>query len=128
MTTTIHQEIILKATPQRIYEAYMNEKEHSAFTGGPAEINRQAGGEFSCHGGQIVGRHIQLVENKRIVQAWRPVAWPEGVYSMVKIELAEQGGETHLTLDHWGFPEGGKEHLESGWHSNYCEPLQKYLA
>lgn len=127
MTTTIHQEIKLSATAQRIYESYMDEKEHSAFTGSPAEISQESGGTFSCHGGQIVGRHIELVENKRIVQAWRPTAWPEGVYSIVKIELEAQGSETLLTLDHSGFPEDGKEHLESGWHARYWEPLQKYL-
>ncbi|WP_157045815.1 hypothetical protein [Polaromonas sp. JS666] len=33
-----------------------------------------------------------------------------------------------LLFDHAGFPEGTDEHLETGWHANYWEPLKKYLS
>lgn len=60
----------------------------SGFSGGlPAEIEPQAGGAFKCFGGQITGRIIELVPNRRIVQAWHVATWPEGVYSVVKFEL-----------------------------------------
>ena len=128
MSDAIHQEIVFKASPERIYEALMNDQEHGAFTGAPAEISREAGGEFSCHGGQISGRNIELQPNKRIVQAWRAGNWGEGVYSVVKVELDGGDGETRLTLDHTGVPDGTSEHLDGGWHKMYWEPLEKYLA
>src|ERR1044072_1311264 len=56
--------------------------------------------------GHIVGRHIELVANERIVQAWRVIDWNPGVYSIVKFELAEHGSGTKLVFDHTGFPEG----------------------
>ena len=37
----------------------------------PAEISPQVGGEFTLFGGYITGRHLELVPNERIVQAWR---------------------------------------------------------
>ncbi len=128
MSKPIHQEIDFKASPKRIYEALMNDKEHGEFTGGPAKISRDVGGAFSCHGGMVVGRNVELVPNKRIVQAWRIGDWDDGVYSIVRIELKEQGSETRLILDHSGFPEGAGEHLEGGWHKMYWEPLRDYLA
>lgn len=128
MSASIHQEVIFKASPERIYEALMNAEEHSEFTGGPAEISRDAGGEFSCHGGQIAGRNIELVPNKRIVQAWRVNQWDEGVYSVVKVELVAEGDATRLVLDHAGFPEAHGEHLDDGWHARYWKPLESYLA
>ncbi len=38
MSKPIHQEIDFKASPKRIYEALMNDKEHGEFTGGPARL------------------------------------------------------------------------------------------
>ena len=128
MSKPIHQEIDFKASPKRIYEALMNDKEHGEFTGGPARISRDVGGAFSCHGGMVVGRNVELIPNERIVQAWRIGDWDEGVYSIVRFELKEQGSETRLILDHSGFPEGAGEHLEGGWHKMYWEPLRSYLA
>ena len=129
MSNSIRQAVIIKASPQRVYDALLDAKQFSAFTGGaPAEIDSNAGGAFSCFGGMITGRNVELVPNQRIVQAWRGGNWPEGVYSIVKFELDAQGSETRLTLDHSAFPEGNAEHLEGGWHKMYWEPLKKYLA
>ena len=94
----------------------------------PAEISRDVGGAFTCFGGHIVGRHVELVPNERIVQAWRVVTWDPGVYSIAKFELKEQGSKTRLMFDHTGFPHGKAEHLADGWKQNYWEPLRKYLA
>jgi len=125
---SIHQEADFKASPQRVYEALLDAKEFSAFSGLPAEIRREAGGDFSCFGGHIVGRNVELVPNQRIVQAWRVVTWPEGAYSIAKFELKAQGSGTRLILDHVGFPEGLKDHLASGWKEHYWERLQKYFG
>jgi activator of HSP90 ATPase len=129
MANPIHQEVIFKASPQALYEALMEGKRHSAFSGGaPAEISREVGGPWSAFGGQISGRNIELVPNQRIVQAWRSKDWPEGVYSIVRFEFKAEGPGTRLVLDHVGFPEGEAEHLSSGWQKMYWDPLQKYLS
>ena len=45
------------------------------FSGMPAEIDPKVGGAFSMFGGLIVdGVTVELVADKRIVQAWRPAA------------------------------------------------------
>jgi hypothetical protein len=31
-------------------------------------------------------------------------------------------------MDHTGFPEDQREHLEIGWNMRYWEPLKKYLS
>lgn len=133
MPTPIRQATEFKTSPQRVYEALLDAEQFSAFTGAPAEIDRQAGGVFSCFGGMITGRNIELVPNKRIVQAWRVKIWPEGVYSIVTFELEAIGSGSRLTLTHDGFPEGMRAHLngempDGGWHRQYWEPLKKYLA
>src|SRR5689334_2052830 len=105
MSTAIHQEIDFETNPQRVYEALLDARQFSAFTGLPAEIEPKAGGAFSCFGGIITGRTVELVPNKRIVQAWRVKIWPEGVYSIVSFALEPKGSGTRLILTHDGFPE-----------------------
>lgn len=128
MASVIHQEIVLKAKPGRVYSALTSSKEFSDVTGAPTEIGTEAGAPFSAFGGMILGRNIELVPNRRIVQAWRAKPWPDGVYSIVRFELREEGGGTRVVLDHTGFPEGQDEHLAPGWQSNYWDPLQKFFS
>jgi uncharacterized protein YndB with AHSA1/START domain len=124
---SIHQEVDIAASPQRVYEALLDGKQFTAFSARPAEIERAVGGAFSLFGGHIVGRNLELVPNQRIVQAWRVVAWPEGDYSIARFELKAQGTGTHLVLDHVGFPAGLHDHLAEGWNENYWSLLKKYF-
>jgi activator of HSP90 ATPase len=138
---SIHQEPVFKVSRKRVYEALIDAKQFdkvarmsAAMQSGMAlgnkstEISREVGGAFTLFGGHIVGRHIEIVPNERIVQAWRVVDWDPGVYSIVKFELMEQGSGTKLVLDHTGFPEGKGQHLADGWKANYWQPLEKYLG
>ena len=128
LLTYLHQEVDIKTGPQRIYDALLDSKQFSTFSGFPAEISREAGGSFSMFKGLIVGRNIELVPNQRIVQAWRPANWEPGLYSLARFELKAQGDGTLVALDHTGFPEGSFRHLNAGWYAHYWEPLKKFLA
>jgi|SRR5580693_309505 activator of HSP90 ATPase len=132
---SIHQEVMFKASRKRVYEALTDAEQFtkvvrlSKAPGGPAAaISKEAGGAFSAFGGYITGRHIELVPNERIVQAWRAGGWEAGKYSIARFELKEQGEQTKLVFDHTGLPNGDAEHLLEGWNTNYWEPLRKYLA
>jgi len=133
MADAIHQEVVFGASPKRLYDALLDAKQFSEFTGGAAaEIDPKVGGAFSCFGGVITGRNIELLPNQRIVQAWRVAIWPEGVYSIVKFELQPQGSSTRVVMDQAGFPEQMRAHLNGeeangGWQRQYWEPLKKYL-
>jgi len=134
----IRQEVIFKASRSRVYEALTDAKQFHkvvllsaagmSLGSVPTEISRETGGAFSLFGGHILGRHIELVANERIVQAWRVANWGPGIYSIVKFELTAQGLGTKLVLDHAGFPSGQGQHLAEGWKANYWEPLAKYLV
>jgi activator of HSP90 ATPase len=125
--TTIHQEIDFKALPAAIYEALLDAKQFSVFTKDTAEIQPRAGDAFKLFGGRIEGRNVELVPNRRIVQAWRPADWPAGVYSIVKFELVPRDSGTRIVFDHAGFAENQWESLSWGWQNHYWEPLHKYL-
>jgi activator of HSP90 ATPase len=116
---------MFKTEPEVIYRALLDSDKFTNFSGAPAEILGEEGGKFSCFGGAIVGRNIELIPNSRIVQAWRVSDWAGGVYSIARFELAAEKDGTRLLFDHTGFPEENYEHLSAGWLKNYWEPLQK---
>jgi activator of HSP90 ATPase len=125
----IHQEETFSAAPHRVYEALLDDKLFTAFSGGRvARIDRSLGGAFSLFGGHIIGRNLELVADRRIVQSWRVVDWPEGVHSIARFELTPQSAGTRVALDHTGFPSDKAEHLASGWQENYWTALRKYLG
>jgi activator of HSP90 ATPase len=126
--TSLHQEVDFATDPQHLYEALLDSKNFTAFSGDTAKIDRKMGGAFVMFGGRILGRNVELVPDRRIVQAWRPASWEPGVYSIVRFEIAGHGNQAKITLDHTGFPEGDFGHLNAGWQSHYWAPLKKYLA
>jgi activator of HSP90 ATPase len=125
---TIHQETTFSAPPSRIYRTLVDLKQFSEATGAPASGDSTEGAAFTAFGGHITGRHVELVPDKRVVQAWRAKTWAEGVYSIVRFELVPEGKGTKLAFDHTGFPVEEKEHLAGGWPAQYWEKIAKHVG
>ena len=129
MSKPIHQEVVIKASAKRIYEALTDSKKFSELTGGaPADISKEAGGAFSVFGGMISGRNIEALADQRLVQAWRAGNWSDGIYSVARFELKAQGADTLLVFDQAGFPPEYRDDLEKGWSKMYWDPIKKYLG
>ena len=131
----IHQEVVIKASRARVYQTLTDAKQFGKVTdlvmpgsAASAAISPDVGGVFSLFNDHISGRHVEMIANERLVQAWRVKDWPPGVYSIVRFQLSDQGSDTKLVFDHTGFPQGKAEHLASGWKEHYWVPLQKYLS
>lgn len=131
---SLHQEVAFHGSPvaparaEHIYQALLDEKQFSAFSGAPAQIDGEAGGAFKLFGGRVTGRNIELIPNQRIVQAWRVETWPSGVYSIVRFELSATDSGIRIVLDHTGFPSGDREALNGNWSRKYWDPLRKHLS
>ena len=128
MSQVIKQNVTLEARASVVFEALMDSKKHTAFTGAPAKVSRKVGGEFSHHGGHISGVNVEIAENKLIVQAWRPKGWPKGTWSLATFALAPlKGGKTKLSFIHQGIPAAHVKSITSGWKAHYWQPLKAWL-
>ncbi|MBL7545986.1 MAG: SRPBCC domain-containing protein [Bdellovibrionaceae bacterium] len=128
MCKTIKQKVKFKAPPEEIYSLLTDSKKYAALTGKKAIIGKSAGASFSVYGGQATGIIVELVRNKRIVQAWRGHSFPEGIFSMATFNLkATAGGGTELVLVHRGVPKEMISSIENGWHKYNWEPIKKYI-
>jgi activator of HSP90 ATPase len=138
---SIHQEVTFKASRRQVFEALTSTSKFDALTrlsdglslltapGAKATtISRDVGGPFTLFGGYITGRHVEMVPDELLVQAWRAGSWKKDDYSIVKFALSAEGSECKLVLDHRGFPEGQGKSLAYGWGVHYWEPLAKLLA
>jgi uncharacterized protein YndB with AHSA1/START domain len=126
---SIEQQVTFDAPPELVFAALTQAAQFTAFSGGaPAEIDASAGGAFSCFGGMIQGRNVEIVPGQRVVQAWRAGNWDDGVYSIVRFELSAHRHGTRLSFSQSGHPAAQEPHLAQGWSKMYWEPLAKHLS
>jgi activator of HSP90 ATPase len=128
MSRTIQQTITFTASPHEVYEALMDSKKHAAFTGGKARISRAVGGAIMAYDDYITGKNIELVPDTKIVQDWRAVDWPEGLFSRVTFSFTAVPEGTRLDFTHADLPEGTEDEFEQGWIDNYWEPMKVFLG
>jgi uncharacterized protein YndB with AHSA1/START domain len=67
-TGTIRQTVFINAPPERVYEAFVNPKVHSEFTGSRATGAPRAGARITAWDGYITGRNLKLQKGRIIVQ------------------------------------------------------------
>jgi len=127
-TETIKQKVLIPATPIEVYEAFMDAKRHSKFTGSKATCDPKVGGKFTAWDGYISGKNLALEKGKRIVQEWLTTDWPEGhPPSRLELTLKKAEGGTELSMVHSGVPAEQAADTAQGWIDFYWDPLKKYF-
>ena len=128
-TKTIKQSVFLTAKPAEVYDAILQAKKHSAFTGSKATCAPRVGGRFSAYDGYIWGKNLDLVKDQKIVQEWQTTEWPPGTPpSIVELNLRGHQGGTELTMVHCEVPADQAESYRQGWIDYYWEPLKEYFG
>ena len=119
----------LSATPEEVFDAWLGSKGHSEMTGAKARTTKRAGAAFLAWDGYIVGKNIDIVPGKRIVQSWRTSEFPEAhADSTITITLSPVKSGCKLTLLHAGVPDGQTSYEDNGWRDFYFVPMKKYFA
>jgi len=127
MCKPVHHEVEFKVSPNEVYDAYLDSRRHARFTGQAAKMSRVEGGRFTAGDTYISGYNLELVPGKRIVQAWRASEWPEGEYSILRLELKKKGKGSVLTVDHVGIPDKFRDGVDKGWYEFYWDPMKEYF-
>lgn len=128
-TGTIEQSVIVNATPEKVYAALVDPRQHSTFTKAKATGNAKVGGAFTAHDGYISGTYLEIEPNRRVVMSWRTTAFPEGhPPSRLELRLAPEGAGTRLTMIQTEVPASQVEKYRKGWIANYWDPLKAHFA
>ncbi len=113
---------------KRLFDAWLDSDEHSAFTGMKADIKPLQGTPFVVADGYIKGNNVKLQPYGRIVQSWRASDFPKSSPNSTLEILFEKVSEgTKLTIIHNHLPKDQIKEYESGWKKYYFKPMKKYF-
>jgi len=127
-TTMIRQTAFVRAMPSEIYDAFLNEKIHTEFTGAKATCERRVGGIFTAWDGYISGTNIKLENGRRIIQEWKTTEWPEGCTpSLIELHFIPKNGGTDITMIQKNIPPSLVNNYKRGWKDFYWNPLKEYF-
>ena len=99
MTKAIQQSIVLKASPEELFETFLDSKKHSAATGAPAEVSRRA-------------------------SHWKD----QDPDSILVLHFSAAPGGGRIDLVHAGVPHYDHKGVKQGWPTYYWKPWKAYLA
>ncbi len=129
MPKAIQQSVRLRATPQQLYDTFLDSKIHAAITGAPAKISRKVGGRFTAHGGMLQGRNLLLLPGRMIVQSWRSMHFkPADPDSILILTFTARPGGGQIELVHACVPEHDHKGVREGWPKYYWKPWKDYLT
>lgn len=128
-TSVIEAKIFFRASPIEVYELLMDSHLHAELTESPAKISRRVDGFFRIFDGYCHGYNIELVEGKKIVQAWHfdEEDWPESHFTICQFEFEPAEGGCTMTFKQTEVPDFSEKALRKGWQKFYWEPMQAYF-
>jgi len=128
-TETVLVSEVISATRERLYSAWLDSDEHSAFTADTATIEPFVGGSHTSFSGYASGQILALEPGRKIIQSWRTSDFPSGTPdSRLEITFEETLGGTEITLLHTAIPAGQSDQYRDGWLRYYFAPMKAYFA
>jgi uncharacterized protein YndB with AHSA1/START domain len=119
---------VIPATPEKIYNAWLDSDGHTKMTGSSAHASSTVGGRFDAWDGYISGENLELEVGRRIVQSWRAASYKDvDEDSQIEVTFEPVEGGTKVTLTHLNVPDDQASH-EPGWTTHYFEPMKHYFG
>jgi uncharacterized protein YndB with AHSA1/START domain len=118
----------IPATPEEVYDAWLDSGEHTRMTGSRAVVSGDVGGTLEAWDGYIQGRNVELERPGRILQEWRTRDFGESDGdSLLEVLLKPQDDGTLVTICHSNLPDDGMQYKQ-GWVEAYFEPMAEYFG
>jgi len=128
MAKIIQQTVRFKASPEELFDTYLDSKKHAAVIGSPVSISRKVGGKFVAFDGMISGKNLLIVPKRLIVQAWRAKPWKKrDPDSILILRFSKAPGGGRIDLAHVNVPAYDHAGVTKGWHKYYWKPWKRYL-
>jgi activator of HSP90 ATPase len=114
---TFKKVFTVDAEPADVYAALTNPYTIELWSGYPAVMSTEPGSDFSLWEGDITGRNIEFIQDRKIVQEWNFGDQPEA--SVVTMIIAADGGKSKVTVDHTNIPDDDFDGIAEGWGEFY---------
>jgi len=120
---TIEQKYVMDATPEEVFEALVNPEIIQIWSRDEAKMTPEVGGDFILWGGQMFGKNLEVIKNKRLVQEWCYDQWESP--SKVTLTLKPKGRKTVVELLHEDVPQKSLQSIDEGWDMYYLGAMKE---
>jgi activator of HSP90 ATPase len=128
MPKNLEQAANFAATPDRLFDMYLDSRSHSAFTGAAAVVESRAGTHFSAFDGMLSGTILHVEPKRLIVQTWRSKNWPaDAIDSVLVLTFWPQPGGARIELVQVNIADEDFADVSRGWEKYYWTPWRAYL-
>lgn len=120
------QQIKIKASLLRVWQALTVNKEIDSWGGGPAQMTEKEETRFKLWGGDIHGTNTRVIKEKELDQDWFSGNWPKPSKVVFRLSTVSEN-LTLLQLDHSNIPDDDFADIKEGWDLYYLKPMKEYL-
>ena len=118
----------LPASPDKLFDMYLDAEAHAAFTGLPVTLEPRAGGLFRAFDGMLSGTILHIEPKSLIVQTWRSANWPlTAMDSVLTLSFWSEEDGARIELVQVNVPEEDFAGVCQGWEKYYWTPWHNYL-
>ena len=114
---TFQKTFRINAEPADVYAALTNPVTIELWSGYPAEMSTEPGSGFSLWEGDIAGKNLEFVQDKKVVQEWYFGDQPEK--SIVTITIKPEGENSLVTVEQTNIPDAEFSEIAEGWREYY---------
>ena len=122
---TIRQTYHIHASIQEVWQALVDPKDIESWGAGPAKMDEKVGTEFSLWDGEVWGKNIKVIPNRKLVQEWYGGKWDKPSITTFSLHKEEDG--TRIDFLHEDVPDKEAKDIEQGWKDYYLGPLKEYV-
>jgi activator of HSP90 ATPase len=115
----------INAEPSDIYSALTNPHTIELWSGYPAEMSTEPGSEFSLWEGDISGRNLEFVQDRKIVQEW--YFGDQIAKSIVTITIIPDRENSSITVEHTNIPDQEFDDIAEGWREFYFDAISNFF-
>lgn len=115
----------INAEPSDIYAALTNPFTIGLWSGYKAVMSTEPGSEFSLWEGDITGKNIEFIQDKKVVQEW--FFGDQSEKSVVTITIHPNGGNSSVTVEHTNIPDEDFDDISEGWREYYIGAIISFF-
>jgi activator of HSP90 ATPase len=98
----------INAEPSDIYSALTNSYTIELWSGYPAKMSEEPGSDFSLWDGDITGKNLEFIKDKRVMQEWF-------------------FGDSQVTVEHSNIPDEDFDDIAEGWREYYIGAIMNFF-
>jgi len=122
---TFKKTFLINAEPSDIYSALTNPFTIELWSGYPAVMSAEPGSEFSLWEGDISGKNLEFIPDRKVVQEWYFGEQPEK--SIVTISIQQFREDSQITVEHTNIPDEDFEEIAEGWREYYIGAIIRFF-